>query len=233
MPNRLSSLPHPKKQQGLALLAALMLIALAALFGINMAENSRNHQDIAAANVRYATVQQAGELTLKRTKRFLQQLKNKLPITNNALSGRDFASNFDQANLITAQASTGNIIPAFIWQRGALEDKICGINQCRSGIYFDDYLENNEHIWQDYAIISHFDEGIDSQNYLANTYTYTFIQSLNPIEPNPITPTTPGGTIKPQYYLITVLAVGYPPETPTTIENARERYLTQAFFIKK
>ncbi len=227
------SFPQPKQQQGLALLAALMLIALAALFGINMAENSRNHQDIAAANVRYSIVQQAGELTLKRTKQFLQQLKNKLPITNNALSGRDFASNFNQANLINAQASASNIIPAFIWQRGALEDKICGSHQCRSGIYFDDYLENNEHIWQDYAIISHFDQGIDSQNYLANTYTYTFIQSLNPIEPNPIPPTTPSGTVKPQYYLITVLAVGYPPEIPIAIENARERYLTQAFFIKK
>ncbi len=212
------------KQQGLVLLASLMLIAIAALFGIHMAKNSRNHQEIAAANVRYAIVQQAAKLSLKRTQQFLKALKKPVAISDNPLKGRDFASNFDIDTLMTAQLSGNNTVPAFIWQRNALEDKVCGSNQCRSGIYFEDYLENNEDIWQDYAIISHFDQDIDKQNYLANTYTYTFIQSLNP---EPTDPTTP------QYYLITVLAVGYPPETPTSIENARERYLTQKIVSKK
>lgn len=229
--------PPPKQQQGLALLASLILISLVAIVGMTMLEKSRDNQDIAGANIRYEMVFQAAENTLKQAKLFLQHIEEKPIVTENADQGREFAKNFDFSHITALNSPAYHPESAFIWQRGALEDKVCGTNQCRSGINFRDYLQNDEDIWTDYAIISQFNQNIEPTNYLHHIYTYTFIQSLEQADQSTGGMGADGNldsTMNNQrHYLITTKAVGYPPDAKINTENARETVLLQAVYTQQ
>lgn len=237
-------LSYRQTQQGVVLLVALVMTVMFVLIGIVIAKKSKTGTEIAGSNVRYNVVFEGAEQSLRDAMFFIQSIRNGEPIASaDGTQGRNIAADFrlsqiaDQGLALVSDPST-----SFIWEEGALEGVVCTPTACPAGINFMDYMDSN--IWSNFAIQSDLASStpngnisqVDANNYILNTRTYTFIQLLRKsgsegnlgLSGN-LSSEQSGGN----YYLITVKASGYPPNTPITNNNARENVIIQAIFAQK
>lgn len=238
--------PQRKKQQGMVLLVALVMTILFVLIGISIAEKSKTGTELASSNVRYNITFEAAEKSLHDAMRFIQNIRHGEPIASiDGSIGRSIAANFDLTKITEkGHALTTDPATSFIWTPNALENQVCPTtatpSTCLAGINFTEEIDNN--MWQELAIQSSLDTSYQASNhdidYLIKTYT--FIQLMR--KDGSAGMLGEGGNLSSNqntsnYYLITVKASGYPPNTDWGAENvhekARENVLVQAVYIQK
>ncbi len=238
-------------QQGIALLATVLIITIFAIMGMMNAQKAKESEKLAGANVRYDTVFEAAERSLRDAGDYLLRI-NGTPYADNGSKGRDAVANFD------ISALTDDLLvdlvhkpeSAIVWFRNTLRTTVCGGSGCQSGIDFVARLDDIS--WKNQAIQSVFNNAgcptpgtndIACNNYLRDIQAYTFIEQLAVMD------SSGGGgaggvtnmlgslplTAVPDeaYYLITVKASGFPPGTTnTTALNSRENVILQGVFAR-
>lgn len=239
-----NKLPRRQKQQGVVLLVALVMTVMFVLIGITIAERSKTGTEVTGSTVRYQVVFEGAEQSLRDAMLFIQSIRNGEPVaSNDGTQGRNIAADFrlsqisDQGSALVSDPST-----SFIWAEGALENVVCTVTACPAGINFMDYMDSG--IWDTYAIKSDLATNaangsvsqVDANNHILNTRTYTFIQLLKKSGSEGSLGTS--GSLSSEqsggnYYLITVKASGYPPNTVISNDNARENVIIQAVFAQK
>lgn len=233
-------------QQGLALLAAVLIITIFTIIGMMSAQRAKEDEKITGGTVRYGTVFEAAENSLRSAVRYLGQI-NGLPIVGDGSGGRDIAENFNVSGIDTnLEDITSNPSKAIVWSRETLEEKFCGTGGCNGGLEFIKYVD--EDVWKDSAIISEFSgDGGATDNYINNTVTYTFIEELQSADTagktklgvsRMVPESSKSGTAGQDtvFYLVTVKASGYPPGTEAAdkiAKNARENVVLQAVFARR
>lgn len=224
----MTQLSTKKNQQGLALLASIIIIVIFTIIGITMAQRAKENTKLSGAIVRYDVVFEAAEQTIRDAVRYIAY-PPEIPIAGTGSNGRTDAANFNTATMDVSDV-TINPNKSFIWDKGELEKQLCRSVSCNGGIDFLSKLDDD--IWKNSGILSSFND-VDSKNYLREVQTYTFIQKLRTIDFG-------GGNTNSQkivnYYLITVKASGYPPGTSDankTPNNARENVILQAVFARR
>ncbi|PIE44782.1 MAG: hypothetical protein CSA44_03150 [Gammaproteobacteria bacterium] len=234
-------------QQGIALLATVLIITIFAIMGMMNAQKAKESEKLAGANVRYDTVFEAAERSLRDAGDYL--LRIGVPYADNGSKGRSNVANFDisalTSDLLVKLTSHPNW--AIVWFRDTLRTTVCGGSGCQSGIDFVARLDDG--LWKNQAIQSVFNSagcptpGTDEvacNNYLRDIQTYTLIELLAVMESGGIDagPSNVKGaslTSVPEeaYYLITVKASGFPPGTTnTTALNSRENVILQGVFAR-
>ncbi len=236
-----------KTQSGLALLAAVLIIVIFTIMGMMNAKQAKESEKMAGGNVRYESVFQAAELSLRNSVEYINHADGTLQTgyAGSGSTGRANAENFDMSGL---EANRPIILydpeNAIVWDREKLQETICGAGECTSGIDFMSRLDRS--FWEEHGIISSFDNNSDDKNYIRNIETYVFIQYLSSISGG-----AGGGDViaigsdfhpdgksngKEIFYLITVKASGFPPGTDKDNKDpldARENVVLQAVFAKR
>lgn len=251
---------NKNRQQGIALLSVVLITTIFAILGMMNAQKAKESERMAGSNVRYTSVFEAAEQTLRDAGDYLLRIDGS-PYVDNGANGRDKAANFDTSNIDTVDfvSDPGS---AIVWNRETLATDACGAGSCLAGIDFVTRMDSN--IWKDLAIQSSFDaSGCDAtsttatttttaatgevacENYRRDVETYTFIERLR---------TNDGsggggggasaregslglvGTGYETYYLITVKGSGFPPGTSNTDKNnplnSRENVIIQGIFAR-
>ncbi|MGY0398998.1 MAG: pilus assembly PilX family protein [Ostreibacterium sp.] len=224
-----------KAEQGIALLASLMLVILFTVLGMMIAQQGKENEQVTGANVRYGVVFEAAEKTLRDAISFMNLIPG-LPIsTADGTLGRNDVANFNtDAVEKMGKLFSLDIASSFTWAKGALESKVCGSATCI--INFPQELDGQ--MWDNFAIKSKLATAsavggnaalpvVESSNYILETETYTLIQLLRSI---PESQTTSNKA--KNYYLITVKASGYPPGANHDVDNSRENVIVQAVYAK-
>ncbi len=251
------NLQSRSQQQGLALLAALLVIIIFTILGMTSLRKARESEKISGADVRYDTVFEAGEQTLRLAANLLAQIN--APKAGNGDANREKAENFNASianvnalNKISKEQDTfvwtSHKLRTFIKKNKKNEPLVDSNGDPIRGSYKDFIGEiDNDEFWKR-AVISKFttkdDENITGNNYLNNIVTYTFVEELRnitdltapppPSESAPNSEASEEGRLKEKvFYLITIKASGFPPgtlEAKQKAENARENVIIQAVF---
>ncbi len=241
---------NKNNQQGIALIATVLIITIFAIMGMMNAQKAKESEKLAGANVRYDTVFEAAERSLRDSGDYLLRISG-TPYVDNGSKGRDAIANFDISALTTDLLINLTSHPdwAIVWFRDTLRDTVCGGSNCPSGIDFVARLDDN--LWKNQAIQSSFNitgcptpgtDDIACNNYLRDIQTYTFIEQLAVMESGGIKvgeSNMKGASLtsvpEETYYLITVKASGFPPGTPDTSKtalNSRENVILQGVFAR-
>ncbi len=227
------------QQQGLALLAALLIVVIFAIMGLTSVRNAKESEKIAGADVRYGAVFEAGEQTLRRVAAYVGAIKG-IPKAGNGEVDKGIAENFD----IKEAKSDNNDFrrkDTFIWSRDRLREKLmplCENNKCQG---FTEEI-NNDDFWK-VGIKSEFTNNVTANNYINHIETRTFVEELKSTTISVAKPRFCDGNLDPcgssseklkkkSFYLITIKATGFPPGIARTAENARENVIIQAVFVK-
>lgn len=247
-----------RNQQGIALLSAVLIITIFAIMGMMNAQKSKESEKIAGSVVRYNTVFEAAEQSLRDATNYLESI-NGTPYVGNGSKGRSAAENFDIANIDNVDLVT-NPSKAIIWDREILSEAACtpdpsAPSSCPTSVNFIKDLDSTE-LWINLAIKSDFgdactgtatasDNEVACNNYLRDIETYTVIQELRNLtgssddEGNDTAKTGAmgvSGTGNETYYLITVKSSGFPPGTTDTQkdnpQHARENVILQGVFAR-
>ncbi len=240
---------NKNNQQGIALIATVLIITIFAIMGMMNAQKAKESEKLAGANVRYDTVFETGERSLRDAGDYILRITG-TPYADDGSQGRDAVANFD-ISALTADLLvdlTQQPASAIVWFRDTLRDTVCGASNCKSGVDFVSRLDDD--LWQNQAIQSSFNnascpspstDDIACNNYLRDIQTYTFIEQLavmdsggiNANMTNPKGSASLTGVAEETYYLITVKASGFPPGTPnTTALNSRENVILQGVFAR-
>lgn len=236
-----------QQQQGLSLLATLIMVIIFTFVGMSIANKGKKNQEMTGATVRSNVVFEAAETSLRRATRFIKAIKNGEPRAgldaslSQDTSIKKLVENFDKENakkhsfqFVTDPAYT------FIWQSGALKNKVCSNDTvCPKGLDFNALIDDNN-LWNN-AIESTFTEVKSSkgqQNYLAHVKTYTFIELLRDVSANTSGYEKDGNFIgqagRGYYYLITVKGSGFPPGADQKdTRNSRENVILQAVYAQR
>ncbi|PID66709.1 MAG: hypothetical protein CR975_01370 [Gammaproteobacteria bacterium] len=235
MNNYQSNFQGKNQQQGLALIASLLIIIIFAIMGMTAAQKAKESEFVAGADVRYGATFEAAEQTLRRAMRYLNDID--APKAGAGNTNRTVAENFNMTNTEGVDFATQD---TFIWTRAALRG-MCGTG-CRG---FAEEIDNNN-FWQQ-AVKSTFTSGIDASNYLNDIETYTFVEELarpsstglgESLFGDGILDAGAGLSTKPKekaFYLVTVKASGFPPGTTDankTALTARENVIIQTVVVK-
>ncbi len=228
-----------KAQQGLALFAALLIIAVFAIMGLTAVKKAKENEQIAGAEVRYGAVFEAAEQTLRQAVKYLNAIDG-IPKAGDGSANIAIAKNFDveKAKNKNNDFRRGD---TFIWSKDNLRNKLnslCKDNACDG---FVEEIDNNA-FWK-IAVPSTFTEGIAENNYLNHIETYTFVEELKSTSISTAEPVFGGKTLdaggnhteqvkKKSFYLITVKASGFPPNINRNAQNARENIVIQSVFVK-
>lgn len=233
-------------QQGLALLAAVLIITIFTVIGMMSAQKAKEDEKITGGTVRYSAVYEAAEQSLRDAARYLGQIKG-LPIVGVGSGGKGIAEKFpatisdDNIEKITTDPNK-----AIVWSRETLEQQFCGASGCAGGLNFISHVDKD--VWKKQAILSTFSsDGGATDNYINNTVTYTFIEELQSADSVgkvkygdsrmvPESAKSGSGGQDTVFYLITVKASGFPPgtkEADKTAINARENVVLQAVFARR
>lgn len=233
-----------KPQQGMALLASIIIVILFTILGFTVAQKGKINQEFAGSTVRHGIVFEAAEQTLRDAMFFINDIRTGPPIaTDDGTAGRARATNFNPKKIgpdLSINPST-----SFVWRPGALANKVCGKNKCQAGINFAERID--EDIWQNLAIPSILGSSdgkdakakVDKKSYINNIKTYTFIEYLGNGGRNSTQGSTTavkggkgGSGNARKYYMITVKASGYPPGAKITADNARENVILQTIYAQ-
>lgn len=235
--NRIKS---KKQQQGLALLATLMMVVIFTFIGMSIATKGKKNQEMTGANARNNMVFEASEMTLRNAIRFVRAIRNGEPkagsnITDNT---KGLVENFKIKKAIDNSLQfVTNPAYTFIWEANAIKNKVCTpATNCPDGLNFAKQIDD-KNLWK-YAIESTFTEADYGNNYLSHVKTYTFIELLRDVSANASTYERDGNFIgdagRGYYYLITVKGSGFPPGADKDdILNARENVILQAVYAQK
>lgn len=225
-----------RTQHGIALVAAVMIIIIFAIMGMMGAQRAKDSEKIAGANVRYGTVFEGAEQSLRDAAVYVGSI-SKTPLAGNGSNGRASAENFNLSN-INEIALTTDPNAAIIWKRGNLEVAACGASGCAKGLSFTSQLDKDS-FWTNNAIKSTFAaDGIADNNYLEEVETYTLIEQVGGGLTNGPTEGQQSGAPNPNkkgseiFYLVTVKAAGYTPGMAKTADNANENIIVQSVFAK-
>lgn len=251
-----------KQQQGLALIATLLVVAIFTFIGMNIATKGKKNQEMTGANVRNNVVFEASEITLRHAMQFINAIKNGEPqagvptafttevekekkgegeTNKNKEIVKKAVENFKVENAIANSVSfVTNPEYTFIWDVGKLVSKVCKNNDdCDKNIKFVEQIDD-EKLWKE-AIKSTFKDADFKENYLSHVETYTLIELLRDSSVNADTYSVDGnftgGAGRAYYYLITVKGSGFPPGT--SIKNktdptyARENVILQAVYAQQ
>lgn len=243
----MNNISKRKQQQGIALIATLLVVIIFTVIGMNIANNGKKNQEMTGANVRNNIVFEASEMSLRRAIRFIRAIRNGEPsasddasLTKNE-SIKKLVENFniDAARKNSVQFVT-NPAYAFVWKTGAIRKKVCrsSLVDCSDRFDFVANIDNKD-VWK-YAIKSTFDDSDDTfgENYLSQVETYTFIELLRDASVNTSTydldGNFTGGAGRGYYYLITVKGSGFPPGTEdTSTVLGRENIILQTVYAQK
>ncbi len=232
------------QQQGLALLAALLIIVIFAIMGLTAVRNAKESEKMAGTDVRYGAVFEAGEQTLRRVAAYLGAIDG-VPKAENGRANRAVAENFD-----TAQIKKTNFdfrrSDSFIWSREELRTVLKPLckNKDDEGecIGFVEEIDNDP-FWK-VGIKSAFTDNIVANNYLSDIETRTFVEELRSTTISVKSPVFGNSRLdagqrnskelkKKSYYLITIKSSGYPPGIANkSAQDARENVIIQAVFVK-
>lgn len=225
-----------KQQQGLALIATLMVVVIFTFIGMSITTKGKKNQQMTGANVRYNVVFEASEMTLRRVLAFLNTIKNGAPKTVdkvNASSISEAIGNFNVDNVFNNDFVHDK---GLVWSIGALAE---ACSSCDKNINFIENIDNKE-LWS-LAIKSTFKDDVYKNNYLSHVNTYTFIEVLRDSSANADNYSVDGnftsGAGRGYYYLITVKGSGFAPGTSKTDKdtpsNARENVILQAIYAQQ
>ncbi len=230
------------QQQGLALLAALLIIFVFAIMGLTAVRNAKESEKIAGSDVRYGAVFEAAEQTLRRAVAYLGTI-NGVPKAGNGIANKTIAENF---NIAEAKSDDNDFRreDTFIWSRDKLRAELnsqCQVKKDGKCLGFIEEIDN-EKVWE-LAVKSEFTDNVTANNYLNHIETYTFVEELTSTAISANKPRFCGGNLdscessiqklkQKSFYLITIKATGFPPGITKTAENARENVLIQAVFVK-
>lgn len=242
---------NKKNQQGIALLSAVLIIMIFAIMGMMNAQKAKESEKMAGAAVRYDTVFEAAERTLRDAGDYLLRIDG-VPYADDGSKGRSKVANFDVSGLANATTLVNLVTDpdsAIVWKRETLEREVCGAGNCSAGVDFVPRLDGV--LWNDLAIQSDFsgtctgNDDIACNNYLQDIRAYTFIEQLRTNSRSgagELSHTGMKGTTgltgvgSETYYLITVKASGFPPGTTNTGKsdplNARENIILQGVFAR-
>lgn len=236
-----------KRQHGLALLAAVLIVTIFTILGMMSAQKAREDEKITGGTVRYSTVFEAAEQSLRDAASYIKKIKG-LPLVGDGSGGRDLAKNFpNRLSAETVESLISDPSKTIVWSKETLEHAFCGDNGCTGGLNFVDHLDKA--IWQTKGILSTFNDNdtTASDNYINNTQTYTFIEELQSADSTgkgkygdsrmiPESAKSGSGGQDTVFYLITVKASGFPPgikDEEKTAANARENVMLQAVFARR
>ncbi len=234
-----------QQQQGLALLAALLIIVIFAIIGLTTVRNARESEKVAGADVRYGAVFEAGEETLRNTVKYLDAISG-VPKAGMGNANIAVATNFDDSK---AKDETNDFrrSDTFIWSREDLLNTLtpfCSGGKCQG---FTGEVDNQQ-FWAQ-AVPSDFKNKfqgknmITGSNYINHIQTYTFVEELKSTSID-ITKANfgnrrldaggpgPDKLKKKSFYLITIKSSGFPPGIARTAQSARENVIIQAVFVK-
>lgn len=232
---------NKKQQQGIALIATLLMIVIFTFVGMNIATKGKKNQEMTGANARNNIVFEASEMSLRKAIRFIRAIRNGEPNAseNASLSAnaniKALVENFD---VTKAQDNSVSFVTdpsySFIWEPGAVR-KACG-NKCPDGLDYTNQIDNKE-LWNK-AIKSTFKDDDDFENnYLSDVETRTFIELLRDASVNTEAYSQDGNFIggagKGYYYLITVKGSGFPPGADKENSLARENVVLQTVYAQK
>ncbi len=226
------------QQQGLALLAALLIIFIFAIMGLTSVRNAKESEKIAGADVRYGAVFEAAEQTLRRAVAYLGTI-NGVPKAGNGEANKGIAENFDIAE---AKSDNNDFRreDTFVWSRDRLREKLNPLCKVKKNDKCQGFIEeiDNDDFWK-VGIKSVFTNDITVGNYLNHIETRTFVEALKSAMISIENPRFCGGNLdsckklkKKSFYLVTIKATGFPPGIARTAENARENVIIQAVFVK-
>lgn len=231
-----------KSQQGMALVAALLVIIIFAVMGMMNAQKAKDSEKLAGGSVRYGIVFEAAERTLRDAVNYISHI-NGTPMAGSvsATTINNFnTKGFDTTNISQA-ALQANPKKSIVWDRSKLAKKVCGTENC--AVQFAKRLDDE--VWAKRALKTTFtnDTNVSAKNYLKDTETYTVIEALKNAggvsEPtfgeSRMQESSSGGIAnKMSYYLLTVKASGFPPgETDRSAAKSRENVIVQAVFAKR
>ncbi len=232
------------QQQGLALLAALLIVLIFAIMGLTAVRNAKESEKIAGADVRYGLVFEAAEQTLRRAVAYLGTI-NGVPKAGNGEANKRVAENFNIAEA-TNDNNDFRREDTFIWSKDRLRAKLNPLCQVKKDGKCQGFIEeiDNDAFWK-VGIKSEFTNDITADNYLNHIETRTFIEELKSAAISVTKPRFCGGNLdscdsggnsgklkKKSFYLITIKATGFPPGITKTAKNARENVMIQAVFVK-
>ncbi len=229
-----------KQQRGIAALAALLVIIIFAIMGITVANKAKENEKLVGADVRYGAVFEAGEQTLRRVVRYLNEIKGSIKEGDGSVglsTDKQWVKNFE----ITEQMRKHDFQDdgVFVWSTEEFKT-VCP--DC------DFAAEVDAGFWREKAVPSDFfnKDNVSEKNYLKNIRTYTFVEEI--LEPeNSISagatsktggfpgPTSTGGSTEKKFYLITIKSSGFPPgksDDKKTADEARENVIIQSIFVK-
>lgn len=230
------------QQQGLALLAALLIVLIFAIMGLTSVRNAKETEKIAGADVRYGVVFEAAEQTLRRAVAYLGTIDG-VPKAGNGEADIAIAENF---NIAQAKDDNNDFRreDTFIWSRDKLRAKLTPLCKTKKNGKCKGFVEeiDNDNFWK-VGIKSEFTTDITANNYLNHIETRTFVEELKSTTIGVEKPRFCGGNLdecessiqklkKKSFYLITIKASGFPPGIARTAENARENVVIQAVFVK-
>ncbi len=241
------------QQQGLALLAALLIIVIFAIMGMTAVRKARESEQFAGADVRYGAVFEAAEQTLRRAAIYINKIDD-IPKASGigATMHPEVARNFDASTMPKKTELDFRGKETFVWSRERIKDTLTKL--CKEKKYEPcsfTQLIDEQALW-DSAVPSTFttykdgnvDKNISGNNYLNHIETYTFVEQLRSIACDEkkgfhsnkrldACSNSNSEIKKKAYYLITIKASGYPPAMARTAENARENVIIQAVFLKR
>ncbi len=233
-------------QRGMALLAAVLIITVFAIIGMMSAKRAKESEKIAGGNSRYQVVFQAAEISLRNAVEYINKANGDIVsgYAGSGSEGKKAAANFDMsklsANKLNILYSPENTI---VWDKEILKKEVCQSNPCPGGIDFNARMDQD--FWKTHGIKSKFISNSD-KNHIRNTETYVFIELLQEGVNGGGVPATVGDKklgssgsstgAKETFYLITVKASGFPPDTKVDSRiplNSRENVIIQAVFAKR
>lgn len=236
-------------QQGIALISAVLIIMIFAIMGMMNAQKAKESERMAGAVVRYDTVFEAAEQSLRDAGDYLLRVDG-TPYVGEGNKGRELAANFDISKLDTVNLVM-NPDSAIVWGRAALAKSFCGTGNCQAGVDFVSRLDDDN--WAALAIQSDFggtcsattasSNAVACDNYLRNIRTYTVIERLlsEGVADGNNNVSAMQGNVglsasgNETYYLITVKASGFPPgiaDADKTALNSRENVIIQGVFSR-
>lgn len=247
----MSNYLNKRDQQGVALLSALLIVTIFAIMGMMNAKKAKESEKIAGAVVRYNTVFEAAEQSLRDAGDYLLRIRG-TPYVGDGSKGAEFAESFDISTLDTVSLVM-DPNKAIVWNRDMLSVSACGVGGCAAGVDFVNRLDSG--LWNNLAVKTDFGgacggssaatDEVACNNYLRDIETYTVIQQLRTksgagggVGGPSAMPGTMGltGAGYETYYLITVKGSGFPPGTTAAQKsnplNSRENVILQGVFAR-
>lgn len=233
-----------KEQQGIALIATLLIVIIFTFIGMSVANNGKKNQEMTGANLRSNIVFEASETSLRKAIRFIRAIRNGEPqageaVLTNDIRGLVYGFDAEKAKKHSVQFVT-NPAYTFVWKNGAISKKLCQTDTsiaCDKKLDFVTHIDNKQ-VWQ-YAIKSTFNanDEFDEENYLSEVETYTFIELLRDASVNTTgfgrNSNFTGEVGRGYYYLITVKGSGFPPGKDKKKALGRENVILQAVYAQK